>query len=285
MLSGLQDRLAPLKSWLLPQRVYLQLEDQAFTAMVLDGKRVAWKERVPLPEGLCVNGAPTAVDALGDLLGDLLVERGYPGARVTGVLPRDATTWRVIEWPESVWPESPELLVRQHQQLLDLPWPLEDVDLFLDPLLGEPPRSLLLAVQRELLEAWIGVFHQAGVALDGLKALPICLWRAIEPQLGEGVQVLLQLEQTQCWLLAWANDQPLGDWSLPGAGDPASFAEALQQWSQRFAPSGAILSTTDAALQGMLPELQHWMGCTITGSQWPCDELPLWGLVQIEIQR
>ena len=51
VLSGLQDQLAPLKSWLFPRRVYLQLEDQAFTAMVLDGERVAWLERVPLPEG------------------------------------------------------------------------------------------------------------------------------------------------------------------------------------------------------------------------------------------
>jgi len=169
VLSGLEDQLAPLRSWLFPRRVYLQLEDQAFTAMVLDGESVAWQERVPLPEGLCVNGEPQAVEALGDLLGDWLVERGFPGARVKAVLPRDATAWRVIEWPDAAWPEHPELVVREQQQELDLPWSLQDADVFLEPLPGAQPRSLLVAVQRSLLEAWIAVCSQAGVALEAWR--------------------------------------------------------------------------------------------------------------------
>ena len=273
--SGLQDRLAPLKSWLFPRRVYLQLEDQAFTAMVLDGERVAWLERVPLPEGLCVNGQPTAVEALGDLLGDLLVERGYAGARVKAVLPRAATAWRVIEWPGAAWPESPELVVRQQQAELDLPWTLQDADLLLEPLLGHPPRSLLVAVQREVLEAWIEVCSQAGVALDGVEALPICLWRAVNPQLGEGVQLLLQLEEEQSWLLALDRGQPLGEWPLPPEGEP--LAAALGAWAERYGPSGGVVI-------GSPTPLEPWLGCSLIPFEPPAGSAALWGLVAGEQQ-
>ena len=275
VLSGLQDRLAPLNSWLFPQRVYLQLEDQAFTAMVLDGDRVAWLERVPLPEGLCVNGQPTAVEALGDLLGDLLVERGYAGASVKAVLPRAATAWRVIEWPGAAWPESPELVVHQQQAELDLPWTLQDADLLLEPLMGDPPRSLLVAVQREVLEAWIEVCSQAGVALDGVEALPICLWRAVNPQLGEGVQLLLQLEDQQSWLLALDRGQPLGEWPLPPEGEP--LAAAMCAWAERYGPSGGVVI-------GSPTPLEPWLGCSLIPFEPPAGSAALWGLVAGEQQ-
>ena len=58
-----------------------------------------------------MNGQPTAVEALGDLIGDLLIERGFPGARVKAVLPRAATAWRVIAWPDARWPDQPEVEV------------------------------------------------------------------------------------------------------------------------------------------------------------------------------
>jgi hypothetical protein len=279
VLSGLQDQLAPLKSWFFPRRVYLQLEDQAFTAIVLDGERVAWLERVRLPEGLCVNGQPTAVEALGDLLGDLLVERGFPGARVKAVLPRAATAWRVIEWPQSKWPDEPELLVRQQQDQLDLPWSLQDADLRLEPLIGSPPRSLLVAVQRGLLEAWIEVFSQAGVALDGLDPLPICLWRAAEAQLGEGVQVLLQLEEEQSWLLALDQGEPLGEWPLPALTDPKALIPALQTFQRRFRPRAALVSGEEPAVDAVLPELEGALGCSVSWLE-PRGEAPaLQGLV------
>ena len=280
VLSGLQDQLAPLKSWLFPRRVYLQLEDQAFTAMVLDGERVAWLERVPLPEGLCVDGEPKAVEALGDLLGDLLVERCFPGARVKAVLPRTATAWRVIEWPDASWPEHPELVVRQQQLELDLPWSLQDADLQLEPLVGAPPRSLLVAVQRSVLEAWIEVCNQAGVVLDGLEALPICLWRAVSSQIqaGEGVQVLLQLEPDQSWLLALDQGQPLGEWSMQAASDPEELSLALARWRRRYSPAVAIVLGGD-------PASAEALGCPASGFARVEGVPVLWGLAEAELRR
>ncbi len=284
VLAGVQDRLAPLQSWLFPRRVYMQLEDQAMTALVVDGDREVWHEQVALPEGLCVHGAPQLVEALGDFFGDLLVERGFAGARVKAVLPREATVWRVVEWPEAQWPDDPEVLVRAQQSELDLPWSLQNADVFLEPLSSQPPRSLLVAVQRDLLEDWIEVFNQAGVALDGLEALPICLWRAVRSQLGEGVQMVLELDRHHCRLLAFDQDQPLGDWELPAAGDLEPLADALQNWSTRYAPSGGIVAAADGEMEALLPELERWACCSLKWSSRGMDVLPLWGLAAAEIQ-
>jgi hypothetical protein len=258
--------------------VYLQLEDQAFTAMVLNGDRLAWQERVPLPQGLCVDGEPKAVEALGDLLGDWLVERGFPGARIQAVLPRAATAWRVIAWPDAAWPEHPELVLRQQEQELDLPWSLQDADVVLAPLTGAQPRSLLVAVQRGLLEGWIAVCSQAGVALDGVEALQVCLCRAVHQQLGDGVQVVLQLQPDQSWLLALADGEPLGEWSLPPAADREAFTLALKGWGQRYAPRAALVVEGDPALATAL-------GCPISGLA-RVDGVPaLWGLAEAEQRR
>lgn len=271
--------------------MYLQLEDQAISAMVLEGERIAWQERVPLPAGLCLNGEPLMVEALGDLLGDLLVERGYAGAHVKAVLPRAASAWRLIEWPEAAWPEQPELLVRQQQDELGLPWSLQDADVLLDPLLAEPPRSLLVAAQRSLLEAWIEVFSQAGVALDGLEALPICLWRAVavKPQLAwqgrEGCLALLQLEPDQSWLLALDQGQPLGEWPLPVAHDHEALAVALQQWRQRHEPTTCLLLGPDSTVRELGEQLPVWLGCPVLPLEFPGGEAAIWGLAAGELAR
>ena len=284
VLSGLQDQVSRIRTWLFPQRIYVQLEELAFTALVVDGDREVWLERVPLPEGLCLHGAPQAVEALGDLLGDLLVERGFAGARVKAVLPRDATAWRVVEWPEERWPDEPEVLVRQQQRELGLPWSLQDADVFLQPLCIHPPRSLLVAVQRDLLEDWIEVFNQAGVALDSLEARSICLLRAVKPRLGMGVQVLLELDRFQCRLLALQQGQPLGDWDLPAATDIEQLAYAVKKWSTHYVPTGGIVTAIDDEMKAMLPKLEKWMSCSLTWSSHGMDVLPLWGLVQAEIK-
>ncbi|MEO1979175.1 MAG: hypothetical protein ABGZ24_01500, partial [Fuerstiella sp.] len=60
-----QDRLAPLQAWLFPRRLYLQLEDQAITGMILNGSRIVWLERLELPEGVCTDGETLQTGAQG----------------------------------------------------------------------------------------------------------------------------------------------------------------------------------------------------------------------------
>ena len=56
MLAGVQERLGPLQAWLFPQRVYLELQDQAITAMVLDGRRLTWLDQLTLQPGIAQIG-------------------------------------------------------------------------------------------------------------------------------------------------------------------------------------------------------------------------------------
>lgn len=282
VLSGVQDRLAPLQSWLFPRRVYLQLEDQAVTAMVLEGERPIWNERVPLPEGVCDQGAPLEVEALGDLLGDWLIERGYPGAHVKAVLPRAATAWRVVEWPDGQWPEQPELLVRQQKQALHLPWDLHDADLFLEPLIGGPPRSLLVAVQRGVLEAWIEVFSQAGLVLDGLEPLPICHWRAVQPCLQGELEVLVQVEEQHTWVLAFDHELPLGEWRWPSLAEPAQLQAALGSWLHLYQPTMGFLSGADSFDPALVELLKGLMPCPLQRVEQGDAPMALWGLVEGE---
>ena len=119
VLAGVQERLGPLQAWLFPQRVYLELQDQAITAMVLDGQRLTWLDQLALPPGLCVGGRPQNGSALADRLGDWLVEQGYAGARIWAVLPGAASELRLLEG------SAPGPLMPKALEALRLPWPAE----------------------------------------------------------------------------------------------------------------------------------------------------------------
>lgn len=245
MLSGVQDRLAPLQSWLFPRRVFLQLEDLALTALVLEGSRIRWLERVELPQDLCSEGVPQAPEALGDFVGDWLIERGFAGARVRAVLPRAATAWRVVEWPDGHSPDDPEPVLMQHLEALRLPWPLDHgadgADLRLADLGSSSPRALMVAVRRSVLEGWIEVFSQAGVTLDALEPWQVCLWRAVPHDGSTSLELAIALGAHQSWLLALKEGEPFGEWPLPAAQDPLLLISALEQW-RRESPWSALMA-------------------------------------------
>ena len=248
VLAGVQDRLAPLQSWLFPRRVFLQLEDLALTALVVKGRRLRWLERVVLPEGLCCDGLPQQPEAMGDFVGDWLVERGFAGARVRAVLPRAAAAWRVIEWPGAEWPEYPEQALMQGVEALQLPWRLDDpadgADVRLSALAGATPRSLMVATRRSVLEGWIEVFSQAGVALDAIEPWQVCVWRGLpQPEHADapaGLWLILELGVNQSWLLAIHDGQPYGEWPMPAAHEGSRLIEALGQWSREGAWSAWV---------------------------------------------
>lgn len=246
VLAGWLERLKPLTQSFLSRRVYLQLEDASLTAMACQGGRLVWLEQVSLPDGLCASGEPSNPQALGDFIGDWLVERGYAGARVRAVLPWDASCWRVLEWPLDQWPEDPEQVVRQHASSLGLPVAAEVLDLTLQPLVLSPPRALLVANRSSLLEAWIAVFAQAGVVLDGLEAAQVCLWRGLSPLLTviepDSWQPVLRLESRQSRLLVLERHAPAAEWLLPAASSPEALQRELQrrlQFCRERWPAGA----------------------------------------------
>ncbi|MFZ9606600.1 MAG: hypothetical protein ACO3AJ_03920 [Vulcanococcus sp.] len=214
VLSGVQDRIAPLQAWLFPQRVYLELQDQAVTAMALEGRQVLLLERLPLPAGTCFGGKPSSPDALGDLLGDWLLERGFGGARVRAVLPVQAAALRLLQGSAELAASQPEAL--------QWPWPAETpTDLIAQPLLVPPGRSLLAAAPTELLESWIEAFALAALPLDQLQPAVLCA--------GYGAQneLILLVEAEACTLLRFEAGVPQWQWSLPAPQPVELLLEAL----------------------------------------------------------
>lgn len=290
MLSAVQERLqeqlSPLRAWLFPPRVFLQLEDRAITALVLEHRRVVWLERVVIPAGLCERGEPVNAEALGDLIGDLLVTRGFAAARLEAVLPPAASELRLIRWPGGQRPEQPERWLDLHQEPLRLPQAVQYLDLHLLDLALAPPASLLLAAPRQLLERWVEVFTLAGVSLERLESAALCLCRAVQPLLGleggEGcgdVGLVLQVEAERTGLLLLEQGVPAYQRRLPGSGSPEALAEELHRclafWRQLrpewVSPPLLLLHGAGLADPALAPALAAALGCP-----WRClDPLAL----------
>lgn len=276
MFSGVQERLqeqiGPLRAWLFPRRVFLQLEDTAITAMALEGRRIVWLERVVLPAGLCENGEPVRTDSLGDLLGDLFVERGYAGARVDAVLPAAASQLRLVQWPDGRWPDDPERMLGLNEEQLALKTALQYLDLHLVDLEREAPTSLLVTVPSSTLDRWIEVFGLAGVSLDRMEAAKPCVCRGLQPLLdqqpADGACVVVQLEPQRSALLVLEHGLPAYERRLPGAEKPeavlSELTTCLEFWRQlRPGLDAPLLLLHGSALsdEAQAAELAAAVGC------------------------
>lgn len=246
--QGVQERLGPLKTWLFPPRIYLQIEDQSVTLMALEGRRITWLERVPLPVGLCEDGQPLRIDALSDLFGDLLVERGFNGARVDLVLPPAASQWRLVQWPDQRWPDDPERVLALNEGDLRLRAPLGYLDLHLVELAQDPPTTLVVSVPSKTLDGWIEVMAMAGASLDRVEGAKMCVCRGVQPLLSApgapALSVLLQLEPRRSGLLLLEAGYPVYERRLPGVEDMAAVQAELQRtlafWRQLRSQTGPV---------------------------------------------
>lgn len=246
VLSGvqeqLQERLAPLRSWLFPSKAYLELEDRSIT--LLAGHRggggafqAEVLERVPLPAGLCDRGEPLRQEAVGDFIGDLLIERGLNGAHVRACLPAVASQWKLVQWPGGEWPDDPdELLIRRGADS-GFSFPIKaaytrEIPLDTD-LTGGAPTSLVVAVRQSLLQAWIETLAIAGVTLDGLESAQVCGLLALEPLLHQApagqLLAVLSLRAEASRLLLVRRGIPLYEQAYPADAEAADLAEQLRR--------------------------------------------------------
>ncbi len=255
VLAQAQERWQDWRGQLLPPQVLIDLDDAAvrIAALALGRRgRIRQALSLALPDGACSGGLPRQITALGDFLGDLLVEQGLVQAEVQACLPPAACRWRLLEWPEANPPDNPLEWIRERQAELRLDWDLTTAFTDVVPLADSPGLGLLVAAPRELVRAWQQVFDLAGARLVRLEPAQCCeqralgrLWRA-EQRRGElegTVDLVLALEPRASWLWLAEAGLPEADWWLPqlpfpftteAVGELAA-ALALRQrfWQQR----------------------------------------------------
>jgi hypothetical protein len=233
VLAGIQAQWRPLRALLFQQAVLLDLNDpqilmgQACKRGKPSGE--AWS--APIPARTCREGVPVALDALGDFIGDLLLEHSSPDAALVVALPWEAAYWRVVEWEEGSQPEDAAEELRERQADLGWPFSLEDASLDVQPLAHAPGCSLVVGMSLDALESWIEVFAIAGGSLRHLMPAQVCQQLAITSSLQASSEdelvALLQPASAHFQLVVWRAGVPEFQRRLPR--EPQALVPALDQ--------------------------------------------------------
>ncbi|MFM7512701.1 MAG: hypothetical protein ACKO3F_04935 [Cyanobium sp.] len=222
-----------MRALLFQQVLLLDLSDpQILLGQSLKGGKPggeAWE--APVPPRTCRAGVPVALDALGDFIGDLLLEHNVLDAALVVALPWKAACWRVLEWPDSGQPEDATDELRERHADLGWPFNLEDASLDVQPLANAPGCSLAVGMSLNALESWIEVFASAGGTLRHLIPAQVCQQLAIREQLeasaDQELVALLQPDSQACHLLVWRAGVPEFQRRLPL--EPSELVPALDQ--------------------------------------------------------
>ena len=168
-----------------PQLVLLELQDDSLKGQSHSARSPGPVTiDTPLPPQTCSRGMPLEPEALGDLIGDLLVRDNLINAYVLASLPPEASLWRVVEWPSAdPVPQNPLAALRKLDPPLNLPYSLADACLDVQPLPGHPEHLLMAVTPRTVVETWEQVFEIAGVQLDRLAPAQSCLLAGLAPEL------------------------------------------------------------------------------------------------------
>ena len=233
VLAGLEAQWRPLRALLFPQVVLLDLSDpQVLVGQGVKGGKPsgeAWS--APLPARTCSAGVPVAIDALGDFIGDLLLEHSAPGSDLLVALPREAVHWRVVEWGEGTQPEEAVEEFRERKLPLGWPFSLDDASVDVQPLASAPGCSLVVGMSLDALDSWIEVFAIAGGSLRHLIPAQVCRQQAIARQLeasaDDELVALLHPEGAGCRLVVWRAGVPEFERGLPRR--PEALVSALDQ--------------------------------------------------------
>ncbi|MFN7677595.1 MAG: hypothetical protein ACK5QW_03235 [Cyanobacteriota bacterium] len=285
MLDGIRDRLRPLKSWIFPYQVLLELSDnQLLGQPIFKGRPGPICLDVPLPALTIKEGVPVEVEPLADLIGELMVRENLIDAYVMASLPEAAVHWRVLEWETPLAPGVEALAaLREREPNLGLPFPLAEAELDLQALPLAPGQWLLAATRREVVEGWITVFHQAGLNLDRLTSPQSCRLAALHEELAAVPSDTLVLvvspgdgQDRGPLLLAIQDGVPLFERPMPvhSAAAVAEMARSMAFLREAF-PSGggarllldpAFKEEEQAELEDGLSLLAERIACSPYGS-------------------
>jgi type IV pilus assembly protein PilM len=217
LFAGLTESLLPIKQRLLKplqrQRLALAIGDATLglLAYAAKGDAVVLENflEVPLPAGVCREGVPQLPEALGDLIGDLLLQNGLPAPGALALVPSPAVQMRYLQLPKgALHAELVELLAAQ-EHLLQLPFPLAQAEWCVQRR-GEGWLAAFMASSS--IDRWIQTFNAAGMDLHRLQPACLCveplLPKPLSPSSSDSWCGNLHLTERQWQLILWAGNAP-----------------------------------------------------------------------------
>ena len=181
-------------------------------------------EVIPLPSGLVVDGVPRQPEALGDLLGDLVLQQGWSIRQAALVLPSAGSEWRLLRLANDQSPQP------EHWQRLNQTLPLE-ANVYESELLPLPQGNewLVLFHPKASLEGWIEVVAQADLELGFVELVELAQMRALGIGPDWPLSLLVNVETDNTLLTLVQQGRPVfrRNWSAPPQGDPASWCQEL----------------------------------------------------------
>ncbi len=143
-----------------------------------------------IPAGVFEEGKIVDSPALAELIQELLAEYKIKTKRVATAVPMREAIIRIIPIPAELDEQELRDMVLNHEASLYLPYPREEVDLdyqklgyFEDEDGIEKVQVLLVATRREITDAYMETFKQAGLEVDILEINSFALIRTIREQL------------------------------------------------------------------------------------------------------
>ncbi|WP_461556326.1 hypothetical protein [Synechococcus sp.] len=192
----------------------------------------------PLPEGLVLDGIPQNPAAVGDLLGDLVLQAGLNLRAAAALLPSGETEWRMLR----LEPTAP--LKEQQLALAGV-----DQNLALMPL-AEPGEWMALLNKCQTIDRWIEVFAIADLELDFLEVAEIAQLRALGIEFGDPAA-------PDCLLLDLQTNESHFTWMQKGK----------PFYRQRLGPAGGANSAkllAELAVMSQFHDQPLWlMGCEL----------------------
>lgn len=154
------------------------------------GFKLAALSSLPVPEGIFQDGQITDPPALAELIQVALADSKIKVQNVATAVPGRESLVRLIPVPSELNDQELREMVLNHEAGLYLPYPREEADVdyqklgyFLDEDGIEKVQVLLVASRKEVTNAYINTFQQAGLKIDVLEINSFALIRTIREQL------------------------------------------------------------------------------------------------------
>lgn len=215
---------------LAPERINIaQLRKQG------QGFKLTAMHSMDVPEGIFQEGKIADSPGLAQLIQTAMAESKIKAENVATAVPMRESVIRIIPVPAELDDKELKDMVLNHEAGLYLPYPREEVDVdyqklgfFTDEDGIEKVQVLLVATKREITDAYLDTFQQAGLKIDVLEINSFAMIRTIREQLRQfgsqeaAVLVDIEFDSTEIAIIVDGVPQfnrtvPIGTYQLQSA--------------------------------------------------------------------